>query len=410
MQKPASKAPISIQSVWRAIVLNCRALRPEGRTGIVGLWGTSSQVECKEDDGESDRGASGSPHPSGPRTATIEDPDAPSGTAGALFSMARSDLLLNLVKAGSGGDVTSFRRVLEAMVADERAKQHHVLADRLATYLNGNGHAQSNGACSDRSLPFLHEVTPFRTLDDLILPASVRATCDELVEEHHRADLLRSYALEPRHRVLLVGPPGNGKTSLAEALATAVTLPLFVVRYEGIIASYLGETAARVAQLFEYVRTRKCVLFLDEFDTLGKERGDVHDTGEIKRVVSSLLLQVDRLPSYVLLVTATNHAELLDRAAWRRFQLRLHVPQPDVAAREKFLNRFASRFGEPLGLTTRELAEQLDGLSFAELEDFCGDVLRRQVLSHPGGSLPKIVSSRLEQWTRRAFPRDAEVT
>lgn len=118
----------------------------------------------------------------------------------------------------------------------------------------------------------------------------------------------RSYGLEPRHRLLLVGPPGNGKTSLAEGIAEALMLPFLVVRYEGIIGSYLGETASRVARLFDYVRTRQCVLFLDEFDTLGKERGDPQETGEIKRVVSSLLLQLDNLPSHVLVVTATNHA------------------------------------------------------------------------------------------------------
>ena len=92
------------------------------------------------------------------------------------------------------------------------------------------------------------------------------------------------------------------------------------MRYEAVIGSFLGETSGRLKKLFDFVRTHQCVLFFDEFDTLGKERGDVHETGEIKRVVSSLLLQIDALPSHVVVVTATNHAELLDRAVWRRFQ------------------------------------------------------------------------------------------
>ena len=107
------------------------------------------------------------------------------------------------------------------------------------------------------------------------------------------------------------------------------------MRYESVIASYLGETAVRLSRLFDQVRTRRCVLFFDEFDVVGKERRDVHETGEIKRVVSSLLLQIDDLPSHVVVVTATNHPELLDRAVWRRFQLRLNLPAPTLSLAEE---------------------------------------------------------------------------
>ena len=130
-----------------------------------------------------------------------------------------------------------------------------------------------------------------------MLPDSVAHAGRELVEEHRRSELLAAYNLQPRHRVLLTGPPGNGKTSFAEAIATELAVPLVSVRYESVIASYLGETAVRLSRLFDQVRTRRCVLFFDEFDVVGKERGDFHETGEIKRVVSSLLLQIDTLPS-----------------------------------------------------------------------------------------------------------------
>jgi SpoVK/Ycf46/Vps4 family AAA+-type ATPase len=99
----------------------------------------------------------------------------------------------------------------------------------------------------------------------------VTSACKELIEEQHRLDLLRSHNLEPRHRVLLAGPPGNGKTSLAEVIATELMVPLLVVRYEAVIASYLGETAVRLARLFDHVRTCRAVLFFDEFDVVGKE-------------------------------------------------------------------------------------------------------------------------------------------
>ena len=210
-----------------------------------------------------------------------------------------------------------------------------------------------------------------------MLPIAVRRACEELIEEQLRGDLLRSHGLEPRHRVLLAGPPGNGKTTLAEALAEALSLPLFVVRYEGIIGSFLGETASRLRKTLEYIHTRKCVLFFDEFDAIGKERGDTHETGEIKRVVSSLLLQLDSLPSYVTVVTASNHPELLDRAVWRRFELRLLLPAPTKADRAEWFQRLARRLGEPLGMSAQTLASRLGTASFAELEDFELDVMRR---------------------------------
>jgi SpoVK/Ycf46/Vps4 family AAA+-type ATPase len=178
-------------------------------------------------------------------------------------------------------------------------------------------------------------------------------------------------------------------------------VPFIVARYDGLIASYLGETASRLRRLFDYVRTRACVLFFDEFDTIGKERGDEHETGEIKRVVSSLLLQVDDLPSHVVVVAATNHPELLDRAVWRRFQLRLELPPPTREQTRQFFEKVAARTDIPLGYASRTLADKLHGVSYSELEDFVADVARRYVLSLPGADAKKIVSERLGQWEKR---------
>lgn len=320
--------------------------------------------------------------------------------------MARADLLLDLVRSGARGDQVLFRKALEALVTEERAKQHHILADQLAAHLPVNGAANATPVSpsvrrNEPATELFYEVAPQRRLDDLLLPEVVDGVSRELIEEHRRADLLRAHNLEPRHRVLLAGPPGNGKTSLAEALATELAMPLLIVRYESVIASYLGETAVRLSRLFEQVRTRRCVLFFDEFDVVGKERGDVHETGEIKRVVSSLLLQIDDLPSHVVVITATNHPELLDRAVWRRFQLRLDLPPPSPALAQAWFRRFEERFGSQLGYAPSTLAKRLKGLSFSELEQFALDVQRQYVLRLPESDARKIVSERLNQWQHR---------
>ena len=320
--------------------------------------------------------------------------------------MARADLLLDLVRAGTKGDQPLFRKSLETLIAEERAKQHHVLADRLASHLNvGPPNASAplspprrNGSAGGS----FNEIFPERRLEALVLPDSITSATQELVEEFRRADLLRAHGLEPRHRVLLTGPPGNGKTSFAEALAAELAVPLFAVRYESVIASYLGETAVRISRLFDEARSRRCVLFFDEFDVVGKERGDVHETGEIKRVVSSLLLQIDDLPSHVVVVTATNHPELLDRAVWRRFQLRFDLPAPTRSLAEEWFRRFENRLGENLGHKPETLAKRLNGLSFAELEQFTLDVQRQYVLTLPDRNVRTIVAERLKQWQDRS--------
>ena len=318
--------------------------------------------------------------------------------------MARSDLLISLVKAGSSGDTARARSVTEAIIAEERAKRHNVLAERLSDAMRVNG-ATGTAAFIDpgrQQRQFLLELTPRKRLDDLVLTNLARRACEELIEEQHRASVLRAHSLEPRHRVLLVGPPGNGKTSLAEAIAEALATPFLVVRYETLIGSFLGETASRLKRVFDYARTTPCVLFFDEFDAVGKERGDVHETGEVKRVVSSLLMQVDDLPSYTVVVAATNHAELLDRAAWRRFQVRLALNPPTPRELTAYVTRFAHSMDRPLGRTPATIAKRLGPVSYAEAEEFCRDVRRRSVLSMGKRKLEAIVSEQLKLWEERS--------
>lgn len=318
--------------------------------------------------------------------------------------MARADLLCDVIKYGLNNDNINFRKAAEAICAEERANQHGVLAKKIEEMLRISTKSLSKGTTAPSTRNgigdnIVAEKIPEKQLAELLLPQTVLDNCNAMIEEHMRADLLRSHGLEPRNKILLIGPPGNGKTSLAEAIAEALMLPMLTVKYEALIGAYLGETASRLGKLFDYIKTRQCVLFFDEFETIGKERGDTHETGEIKRVVSSLLLQIDALPSYVIAIAATNHEFLLDKAAGRRFQIKIELPKPSRPDLEKWFQLFEKRSshnGFSFGYAYSTLAKKLLGSSYAEAEEFALSVYRQFVLRLPDGKPRDITRKQLE--------------
>jgi AAA+ superfamily predicted ATPase len=325
--------------------------------------------------------------------------------------MAQADTLVNLLKAASNGDLPTFRKAAESLIVEERSKGHRILADRLTKSMLPSVHTPNRPAITspirsgiDMQRDFFHEIQSERPLASLVISPLIADQIREFVEEQHRSELLRSHNLRPRNSVLLAGPPGNGKTSLAEAIAYELMVPILVVRYENLIGSYLGETSSRLKNLIEYAKTQRCVLFFDEFDTLGKERGDTHETGEIKRVVSSLLLQLDGLPDYVVVVAASNHPELLDRAVWRRFQLRLELHIPTGAQLSAFIASLSERCKVNFGYSSDALAKHLSGINFSEAEEFCLGVVRRAILDQKVGDARSITAAKLNQWRRRLRP------
>lgn len=280
------------------------------------------------------------------------------------------------------GDRQALKRTMEAIIAKSQRN-----AARQPELSGFDESAQSSRVNGERVLPeriaeLVYNVPAKRRLEDLFLQAGVVEEVEEFIHEYAHSALLRANSLEPRHTILLVGPPGNGKTSLAEAFATELSLPLLSIRYDAIVDSFLGETSNRLRKLIDYATLNPCVLFFDEFDAVGKERSDAQETGEIKRVVSSLLVQMDHLPSHTLIVCATNHPELLDRAVWRRFELKLEIERPDRSQLMKWFTRFSESLNNvDLGVTPEEFSEFMHGENMSEVEAFTLDVRRKIILS-----------------------------
>lgn len=218
---------------------------------------------------------------------------------------------------------------------------------------------------------------------EVVLSKNNEEKLRSFILSYKNADRLNSLGIGVSNTLLLYGPPGCGKTKCAYLIARELGLPLVVARLDSLISSYLGTTAKNIRTLFEFAQKMPCVLFLDEFDAIAKARDDSNELGELKRVVNSLLQNVDSMSSDSLLLAATNHENLLDSAVWRRFNYRLEVELPDNEAIVEMIDLFTSNTIELSQKEKKELSTVFKGLSGASIEEIIKKAMRNAII---GGS------------------------
>jgi SpoVK/Ycf46/Vps4 family AAA+-type ATPase len=212
-------------------------------------------------------------------------------------------------------------------------------------------------------------------VQDLVLHPYVESRIGEFLKAVEMHDQFESHGVAPANRLLIYGPPGTGKTSIAAMIARSLDLPLVVSRSDALVSSLLGQTSRNIRNIFEYAESSPCVLFLDEFDALAKDRNDAREIGELQRVVIALLQNIDSLSPATILVAATNHPELLDTAIWRRFDFTLKVDLPGALERERL-------WSSSLGVNSLErrsltrLVELSDAMSAAAIKVAANDARR----------------------------------
>lgn len=221
--------------------------------------------------------------------------------------------------------------------------------------------------------------TPIRQASDLILSRDSTFTLIGVANEFRRGDEIRRHGLNVRSKLLFCGPPGCGKSLCAEVIAAELQMPLVTARLDAIIASHLGETANNLRKVFDAARSRSVVLFLDEFDALARARDDANEHSEIRRVVNSLLMMIDRFEGNSLLVAATNLEQTVDRAIWRRFDEVIVFEKPTAPQIRRLLRLKTKNFRAEFDIA--KYAESFVGMSYAQIERTCISAMRTAILA-----------------------------
>lgn len=303
--------------------------------------------------------------------------------------MASAEQLKALVKSYIDRDDRQFYSVAMQVAAHEAKLGHGRLAEDLRDMIDA---AKSRAAAVEQSnklVPLarprgelanlLTIAYPKSRLVDMVLDLRVIDQIERILKEQRLISRIREYGLSPRHKLLLVGPPGTGKTMTAAVLAAELGIPLFTVRLDALITKFMGETAAKLRQIFDAMTEVRGVYFFDEFDAIGSQRGLANDVGEIGRVLNSFLQMIENDQSNSMIVAATNHAEILDYALFRRFDdvIEYHLPTADQAAK-----LIKSRLGKfvPKPFPIKAVASKADGLSYAEIRRAIDEAIKEAVM------------------------------
>ena len=321
--------------------------------------------------------------------------------------MTTSRHLVALLQSHVSGDDQRFLMVATQIAAHEARQGHGKLAQELREVIEA---VKSKGATVARrgvgpaliAQPKgeLSSLVAVRysdiRLNSMVLPDALKKRLARVITEQRQQEMLRARGLQPRRKLLLVGPPGSGKTMSAAALAGELNLPLFTILYDGLMGKLMGETATRLRMIFDAIALQRGAYFFDEFDAIGAQRSGPNDVGEIRRVLNSFLqfLENDDGPS--LVIAATNHPELLDRALFRRFDdvIAYGLPTTDIA--KGIIEGHLATFNRD-GINWPDVLERTIGLSQAELARAADEAAKAAVLTRSDEVSSSMLIAALEE-------------
>lgn len=307
----------------------------------------------------------------------------------------RSELLKSLFQSFVDNDNEKFLDIAAEIIKDEEKMKHHLLAKDLKKIVNSkkqnqfqlnknfSGKYKANIPIprdSEKGFPLLEIKEAYYNFDDAILSDELKQKLKYVLEEFNRREILATYGLKPKQKLLFCGPPGTGKTLTSYILSSVLGYPLIHVRFDSMVSSFLGETAANLRKIFDFIEEGEWVVLFDEFDIIGKKRDDPYEHGEIKRVVNNFMQMLDAYNGNSLLIAATNHQYLLDSAMWRRFDDTLFYDIPNLDLREQLFIKYLRVIKRQKDLDTKLFAKLTDGFSAADVTKVCEEALRRSII------------------------------
>lgn len=307
--------------------------------------------------------------------------------------MATADHVKALIRSHAEGDEERFYAIALQVAASAARQGHSKFAQDLRDLID-RARAQSvTQKTGQRARPIpvvqprgelaglLSAIYPKTRLADMALDSSVSARIERVVVEQRQRERILSHGYSPLRKLLLVGPPGTGKTMTASALAGELGLPLFTIQLDGLITKYLGETAAKLRLVFEAIQETRAVYLFDEFDSLGSQRATKNEVGEIRRVLNSFLQLLEHDESDSLIVAATNHPDLLDHALFRRFDTVIEYGLPSLDVAEQLV-RDRLAFLDTSSVDWPSVRTALAELSQAEITRACEAAAKDAILAH----------------------------
>lgn len=301
--------------------------------------------------------------------------------------MPSADQVKALIASLSEGDEAQFYSIAMQIAAHEARSGHGKFAEELRALIDkakSRTQVPSKGPIPlarprGEVAELLTVSYPATRLDDMVLAESTRKKLERVIREHKAVRVIRHRGLSPRRKLLLIGKPGTGKTLTAAVLAGELGLPLFVVRLDALITKFMGETAAKLRLIFEALSQTRGVYLFDEFDSIGSARGLGNDVGEVRRIVNSFLQMVEQDDSDSLVVAATNHVNILDRALFRRFDDVIEYDLPDKTRIVEALRAKLSGF-KTESIQWAKAAAAAQGLSFADITRACEDAIKDAIV------------------------------
>ncbi len=313
--------------------------------------------------------------------------------------MAKADQIKALIRSHIKNDEEHFATIALQLAASEAQRGHANLAKDIRELIDRKSKNNLKVVSINQDLDDLViSVASQKKNNLLFLEDKLQDKFDRIVNEFQNRQRLSSFGLKNRRKVLLAGPPGTGKTMSAGALAASVRLPYFVVQIDRLFTRYLGETNAKLRQVFSIVREQPGIYLFDEFDTLGVQRGSDNDVGEMRRILNALLQFIEEDDSQSLIIAATNNLQALDRALFRRLDDILHYSLPKNEQIEAVvLNHLSTFYG---GFKLSPIVSKAKGLSHAEITEACKDALKDAILANKKKVTQKALMNMLDD--RRA--------